>query len=430
MELIIIACLILLNGLFAMSEIALISARKSKLENEAKQGSQLAQAALNLSEKPENFLSTVQIGITLIGILTGLYSGDIFARDIGSVLSNLGVAQPYAVNIAKIGVVIIVTYLTIIFGELVPKRIAMTASENVAKIVALPMKWLSAAASPFVWVLEKSTKAIFGQFKMEDKESKVTEEEIKSMLQESQEDGEIEAVEQDIVERVFSLGDRAVSSIMTHRGDIAWIDVTKDIEFTKQLIRKELHDIYPACQGSLDKMLGIVYLKNIFAAADTPDFKWEDIIQKPHFFHESTSVYTAMEYMKANHLKFALVSDEFGDLQGIISLKDILEALIGLMPEEEDEPYMVQRQDGSWLVAGQCPFYDFLEHFNMENLYTKYEYNTLSGMIIKELGHIPKTGETFDWQNIKIEIADMDRLRIDKIIVTLMPQEAPPPANP
>ncbi|MBQ4278936.1 MAG: HlyC/CorC family transporter [Rikenellaceae bacterium] len=418
MEIIIILLLIALNGVFAMSEIALISARKSKLETDARHGNRAAQTALRLIEKPDKFLSTIQIGITLIGILTGLYSGDVFAQDVGVLLVRLGVPAAYAIGLAKTLIVIVVTYLTIIFGELVPKRIGMTAAERAAKLIARPMHWLSVFASPFVWLLSKSTGLIFRLLKISEQESKVTEEEIKSLIRESTDDGEIDEVEQDIVERVFTLGDRNVSSIMTHRSDIVWLDLTSDNRAIRDLISNNLFDVYPVAEGTIDRIVGVVYLKDLFGRIDAPDFDLRAVLHQPQFFHESTSVYTALEQMKSSRVKYGLISDEFGDIQGMITLKDVLEALVGVMPDLGEEQEIIAREDGGWLVDGQCSFYDFLAYFDLEALYPEYDYNTLSGLILRELGHVPHTGETVDWQSFRLEIVDMDGARIDKVLVS------------
>ena len=269
MEIAIIIGLILLNGVFAMSEIAVISARKTSLNVDACNGSQAAKSALKLAGNPDRFLSTVQVGITLIGILTGIYSGDVLAAKLSPVLVKWGMAAKYAYPVAQTAIVIIVTYLTIIFGELVPKRIGMTSAERVSKIIARPMQWLSMIAMPFVWVLAKSTSGMFKLLGIKDRGTKVTEEEIKSLIREGAEDGEVQEVEQDIMERVFTLGDRDLESIMTYRNDIVWIDVAMTKAEVKEAIHNNPFDKYPVCEGDLDNTLGIVYLKDMFMAIDS-----------------------------------------------------------------------------------------------------------------------------------------------------------------
>ena len=417
MEFLIVILLILLNGVFSMSEIAIISSRKSKLKLEAQQGNKSAKTALDLAEEPDRFLSTIQIGITLIGILTGVYSGDALAGHFAPVLEKLGMSAGVAYTVAKVTIVIVVTYLTLILGELVPKRIGMSSSEKVAKIIARPMNILSKIASPFVWILSKSTALLVKLFRIKSSENKVTEEEIKSIIQEGTEDGEIQTIEQDIVERVFTLGDRKLDSIMTYRNDIVWIDINMSIEEIKQLICNNLYETYPVAENSLDNVLGIVHLKDLFCKIDQPGFKIKDAVCAPVFFHENMDVYKALEQMKQKQAHHALVFDEYGNLQGVVTFRDILEALVGEIPDGTEESSIVQREDGSWLIDAQSSFYDFLEYFDMEELYSENDFNTLSGLILDELEHIPVTGEKIEWGPFVFEVVDMDGARIDKILV-------------
>lgn len=419
MEIFIIIALILLNGVLSMSEIALVSARKSKLETDARKGRKSAKVALKLANEPDRFLSTIQIGITLIGILTGLYSGDTFAKDVGAILQKIDFLAPYSQVIAQTLIVIVVTYLTLIVGELVPKRIGMSAAEKVSMLVAKPMSILSRIAAPFVWLLMNSTAFILKIFGLKSgDDGKVTEEEIKAIIREGTEDGEVQEVEQNIVERVFNLGDRNVGSIMTHRNDLAWVDVNDGREGMRDALKKEIHSIYPVSDNRLDNVLGVVFLKDIFGRMNEPDVNLRDLIVPPHYMPETLSVYNALEKMKKGCYRYGLVTDEFGSIQGIVTINDITEALIGTLPEIGGDPDIVIREDGSALVDGQCSFYDFLAHFDMENMYSEYNYNTLSGLILGLLEHIPKTGEKLGWLSFTFEIVDMDAARIDKILVT------------
>ena len=386
MEIVIIILLILLNGIFAMSEIALISARRSNLELRARQGNAGARRALRIIEDPDKFLSTIQIGITLIGILTGIYSGDALA--------------------AKI------------FGELVPKRIGMNTAEKIACAVARPMRALSVAASPFVWLLSRSTAAITRLLGLKESDNKVTEEEIRSIIQESVDDGEVRVVEQQIVGRVFSLGDRAVDSVMTPRSEIVWIDIAMTTDQIRERVNRNPHSLYPVADGELDKLVGVVYLKDLFQHLAEPDFNLCKTLRPVKFFHESCEVYNAMDQLRSEQLGYGIVCDEFGVTRGIVTLKDIFEALVGEIPEDLDEPDIVRREDGSCLVDGQCSFYDFLAYFNMEEVIPHTAYKTISGLILDELDHIPQTGEKLHWNRFTLEIVDMDGARIDKILVT------------
>ena len=418
MEIFIIVGLILLNGLLSMSEIALVSARKTRLDMEAKKGNKSAQTALNLANEPDRFLSTIQIGITLIGILTGLYSGDAFACDLAEVVSLVPVLEPYALGLSKAAIVIVVTYLTLIMGELVPKRIGMAYSERVSMLVAKPMNLLSKLASPFVWLLSKSTALVIKIAGIKTGEAaKVTEEEIKAVVKEGFDGGEVQEVEQDIVERVFNLGDRNVGSIMTHRSDLVWLDLTDSNEQIREKVQENLFNIYPVASEEFDNFKGVVYLKDLFGRIDEPDFSLEQVVRPPQYLPENQSVYNALEQFKQARVKYGIVTDEFGCIQGIVTLKDIMEGLIGQVPEAGEEAEITERSDGTWLVDGQYSFYDFLEYFDLEDLYAEHDYNTLSGLILEILERVPKTGETLTWLNFQFEIVDMDGARIDKVLV-------------
>ena len=422
MELLIILLLILLNGIFAMSEVALISARKSSLSSQAKKGSKSAARALRLADDPDRFLSTVQIGITLIGILTGIYSGAALADRFAGVLSEWGMPQRYAHPAAQTVIVVAVTYLTLIFGELVPKRIGLGAAERVARVVARPMKLLSVAASPFVWLLSKSTAGVSRLLGIERKSGRVTEEEIRSMVREGRADGEVREVEQKIVDRVFSLGDRTVESIMTHRSELVWLDADAVPAAIREAVDRDPHHRYPVAEGRIDRLLGVALLKDIFRRIDEPGFGLREIVAQPLYFHEDMDVYRALEELRRSQADYGMVIDEFGVPQGIVTLRDILEALVGMIPDAREEPYIVARDDGGVWVDGQCPFYDFLAWFEREDAYAACEYNTVSGLILDRLGHVPHTGEKVRWEGFLFEVVDMDGARIDKILVYPSPR--------
>lgn len=418
MEVFIILVLILLNGVLSMAEIALVSARKSKFETEALKGSRAAQTALKLAEDPDRFLATIQIGITLIGILTGLYSGEAFASRLAVYLKEIPWLQPYALGVAETIIVVTVTYLTLIFGELVPKRIGMNCSDRVSMLLARPMHMLSLLAVPFVWLLSKSTALVvklLGLDKVRD--SKVTEEEIKAIVKEGYDDGEVQEVEQDIVERVFTLGDRRVDSIMTHRSEMVWLDITDDAALIRKKVEAHPFGIYPVSSGRFDDLLGVVYLKELFMQIDSPHFQLKELVRKAQFVPETQSVYRTLEQFKQTRVKYAIVTDEFGGIQGIVTLMDIMEGLVGQVPEQGEDADIVERADGSYLVDGQYSFYDFLAFFDVEDLYAESDYNTLSGLILAELGRLPVTGERLHWNCFDMEIVDMDGARIDKVLV-------------
>lgn len=419
MEIVIILCLILLNGFLSMSEIAMVSSRKSRLEAAARKGNKSAKTALRLANEPDRFLSTIQIGITLIGILTGLYSGDMLAAGFSNWLVKIGIPQAHSLTLATAIIVVIVTYLTLILGELVPKHLGMNAPEKIATLIARPMHILSRIASPFVWLLSASTQAVVKITGISARDNKVTEEEIKAIIQEGTEEGEIQEVEQDIVERVFNLGDRKIGSIMTHRNDLIWLNINDSVEHIRHITKEHVYNTYPVAREELDKIAGVVHLKDLFKESDAADFKLEDILQPAQYFPENQSVYNALEHLKNSHTKYGLVTDEFGSIQGIVTLKDIVNALLGEITETHEEPEIIKREDGSLLVDGQCSFYEFLEYTHMESLYGEHVYNTISGLILNILEHIPQTGEKLNWHGMEFEIVDMDGARIDKILVRL-----------
>ena len=402
-----------------MSEVALISARKSRLSSDAKKGSKSAKVALKLANDPDRFLSTVQIGITLIGILTGIYSGNRIAADLTETMISWGVSVTYASALAQGVIVVIVTYLTIIFGELVPKRIGMSVAEKAAKVMARPMRVLATIALPFVWLLSKSTELIFNLLNIKEADNKVTEEEIKSIIEEGTEEGEVQPVENDIMQRVFLLGDLKVSSIMTHKSDIVWLDMDMTADEVRAVVNENLFEFYPIADGDLDHVKGIVNLKDLVVHLSNPDFKLASLIHEATYFHESMNVYKVLEQMKMQKISRALVCDEFGICTGIITLRDILEGLVGNVDDPEEEPDIIKRVNKEgWLVDGQCSLYDFLCYFNRSDLFEASEYHTLGGLLLKELQHIPTSGETLQWNGFTFEVVDMDGARIDKVLVT------------
>ena len=422
MEIVIILLLILLNGLFAMSEIALISARRSNLEMLARQGNAGARRAQQLIQDPDKFLSTIQIGITLIGILTGIYSGDTLAASFGARLSALGIPLRTATVIAQVTIVIVVTYLTLIFGELVPKRIGMSGAEKIAIFMSRPMGMLSRLASPFVWLLSHSTAGISRLLGLKKAESKVTEEEIRSIIREGAEDGEVQEVEQKIVGRVFSLGDRTVESIMTYRSELVWLDISMSAAQIRAVVDEKPHNRYPVGDGSLDRLLGVVYLKDLFSHIGDKDFNLRDHLAPVKFFHEGFEVYDVLEQLRNEQLGYGIVCDAFGVTPGILTFKDIFEALVGEIPDRSEEPDIIRRDDGGLLIDGQCPFYDFLASLGIEEECSATAYNTISGLVLDQLDHIPQSGAHVEWNGYRIEDVDMAGARIDKLLGTPLAQ--------
>ena len=419
MELLIILFLILLNGVFSMSEIALISARKNRLETAAKKGNTNAKVALDLANSPNKFLSTVQIGITLIGILTGIYSGDKITSDVKLFIEGFVVLKTYADSIAVGIVVLVLTFFSLVLGELLPKRIGLNHPESIAKAVALPMKIISQITAPFIWLLTISTEGLLKVLNIKPTaDGKVTEEEIKAIIKEGTEGGEVQEIEQDIVERVFHIGDRKVNSLMTHRQSIVYLSLEETLEALKNKVLDELHSVYPVCIENMDDVVGVVLLKDLFTSFEKGPFDLKSITKDPVYFIEHTSVYKALENFKKSKVHYALVTDEYGVFQGIITLNDILEALVGDASDfDEDEYQLIAREDGTWLVDGLYSLHDFLTYFDMDELTNDYEVTTVSGLIMTELGNIPKTGEKLIWNKFVIEVIDMDGVKIDKVIV-------------
>ena len=416
-EILILFLLILINGLLVMSEIALISARKGRLESQASKGDRKAKIAMKLQENPEVFLSTSQIFITLISILTGVYSGEKFGKYLQPYIENITFLKRYASSIATVIIVILVTFLSIIFGELLPKRIAMFRPEKIAKGIAKPMRSLSRIAFPVVWLLTTITTLIFKMFKIKpSSDNQVTEDEIKALISEGSEHGAIEEEEKEIIERVIHLGDRNITSLMTHRTDIVWFDMNEDKASVKSKIEKYLHSVYPLCEGDIDNIKGVVYVKEMYLQPDAP---LEVHLKKALFVPENNTAYQVMEKFKETKIHYAFIVDEYGTMHGMITINDILKAIVGEMPEDEDDEYsIVERKDGSYLIDAQIQFYDFLTWFEKTDwIESEIQFDTLAGFILHEFKHIPHAGETFEWRGFHFEIIDMDGHRIDKVLV-------------
>ena len=425
MELLIILALILVNGLFSMSEISVVSSRKSKLDAQAKKGNKTARQILNVAENPDNFLSTVQIAITAVGLITGMYSGESLREPLGNFIERFGIDPYSAEAIARVVIILVITYVTLVLGELFPKKLGMNSPEKISGIIIKPMNLLTKLFYPFVWLLSVSTQALTSIFGIKKHNNTVTEEENTSMINDSTEDGEIQEVEQDIVDRVFSLGDRDISSLMTHRTEFEWLDVDDVLSSIKEKLARKIHYIYPVADKTLDKIVGVVYLKDLFKNTDN-NKTIKDIMRQPQYLHESVSVYDALETFKENKIHYALIIDEFGMVEGMVTMNDILESLVGNSSEfetEDDEDEFMERADGTFLIGGQYSFYDFLSHFDMEDVYQDNNYNTISGLLFSKIGVIPKEGEKIEWDKFVFEIVDMDSTRIDKVLVSIKNNE-------
>lgn len=422
MELVIILILVLLNGIFAMSEMSLVSSRKFKLEAAAKKGKSGAKTALELSDNPTKFLSTVQIGITLIGILLGIYSGENLTNDVVAFLNKFAILQPYAPQIATTLIVIFITYLSIVLGEILPKRIGMTFPEPIITMVAGPMRILSMITSPFVWLLTFTNNLILKLLGINNQaDSAITEEEIKSIVRESAEGGEIQDIEQSIVNRVFEMGDLKVISLLTHRSDLVFFTVDDTWEEIKQKINQEKHSAYPVSKSTnLDDILGIVLLKDLFTVSENEPFNIEKLIKEPIYFNENTNAYNVLEVFKIKKLHYGMVADEFGSIQGMVTMDDVMDALIGDATESNQHEYeIIANGENSWIVDGQYSITEFAKYFDINLTDEQYNnFTTVVGLIIHKFNEVPNIGEKTTIENYTLEVLEKDGQKIDKILVT------------
>ena len=405
-----------------MSEMSLVSSRRFKLESAKKKGSKGAKTALELSENPTKFLSTVQIGITLIGILLGVYSGENLTVDVEKFLNQFEILKPYSHDIAVGIIVVCITYFSIVFGELFPKRLGLTFPERIAIFLAKPMKFLSVIVSPFVGLLTISNDLIVKILGIKSTmDSKVSEEEIKSIIKESAEGGEIQDIEQDIVERVFEFGDKKVNSLFTHKNDIIFFDETDDLQTVRQKINAEKHSAYPVCsENDIDKVVGIVLLKDLFTPSIDANFNLKDFVKEPLFLTENTYAYNLLEKFKVERMHYAIVVDEYGSTKGIVTMDDVVDALIGNVTEHNQNEYEITpRDDNSWFVDGQYSFTEFLHYFDIE-LDEEIDGNfvTIAGYFIHKFNDLPNIGDKLSIDSYQLEIIDKDGQRIDKILMT------------
>jgi putative hemolysin len=423
-QLFIIALLLLLNGFFCMSEIAIVSSRKSRLEEDVKQGDVRAKIALELANSPNRFLSTVQSGITLISMFLSVYGEKSMSETLAHELSGIPQISHYSHHLAVGLVVFFIAFVTLLFGELIPKRIGLINPEGIAKATAGPMKIISLMMSPGVWLLSNSTDLFIKTFRVRPSEdTKVTEEEIKALIAEGTTDGSIEEVEQDIVENVFHLGDRKIASLMTNRMDVIWLDVNDDAEITKRKINESVHSAFPLCDGELDKIIGIVFIKDILKTNFLLSHaNLRQIAKAPLYLPENMKAWKVLERFKESKTHFAVVIDEFGSIEGLVTMNDLLEALVGDLATPSNEHLeIVKREDGSALVDGLLPFQEFIQHFDINNVDDSEHsgFHTLGGLILNIAKRIPKTGDRFLWKGYSFEIVDMDGRRIDKVLVKM-----------
>jgi len=424
-KILIIALLIFLNNILAMSETALLSARKARLQHMSNEGNQRARTALKLTNNPNQFLSVIQIGITLIDVLTGAVAGATLANYLADAVEKIPFFAPYSHTIGLLVVVVTITYFSLILGELVPKRLAMQNPEKIASAVAGPMVIISKILSPIIRLVSASTEIVLRIIGIHpSKEPPVTEEELHVLIDQGTEAGIFESAEQDMVAGVFRLGDRRLNSLMTPRTEIVWLDVKDRIEDIKQKIANCPYSRFPVCQGSLDNVLGIVKARDLLVPSLANEaIKLKQNLQPVLYIPETAFASRALEIFKEQGKELVLVIDEFGGVQGLLTINDILEEIVGEI--EIDEPQAIQRQDGTWLLDGMLSIEEFKEIFKITTLPHEEEYETLAGFVMMSLGKIPQASEQFEWNSLRFEVVDMDGRRVDKILVSTLPVKHP-----
>ena len=420
----ILVALVIVNGLFAMAELSLFSSRATRLRQHAQEGSRGARAALRLLEDPTRFLSTVQFYITLIGVLAGVYSGARFAEPLAGRLARIDVLAPVAeyLDTTAYGIVVVgVTFLSLVIGELVPKRWALTNPEAIAARLAPLMEGLALVSMPFVWVLQGTTELVTRLLGIRSTTSRaVSEEEIRSMIAEATHTGIFHVAEREMIEGVLRLPDRTVRSIMIPRGDVVWLDAADDRETVWNAVRTSGHSRYPVCRGQLDELVGVVMTGDLAAWLGDPTAgELAARARAPLIVHESTRILRLLELFRESKMHFAVIVDEHGSIEGVVTPSDILTAIAGELPEaaQEEPAEVVARDDSSWLVEGSTSIDDVERLLGRGNMRSGDDYTTLAGFVLAQLGHLPATGESFRWRGMRFEVVDMDGRRIDKLLV-------------
>jgi putative hemolysin len=422
-EIIIIFLLILANGVFAMTEIALVSVRKSRLEQRAEDGDESARTALDLLKSPNKFLSTVQIGISLVGVFAGALGGAGLSDQVALWIDMVPILAPYSHAIALVVVVLIITYFSLVIGELIPKRLALHSAESISLAAAKPMRFLAKAASPLVSLLAVSTELGLKVLGIKaNQESPISDEEIMLLVEQGRQTGVIQDLEQDMVESIFRLGDRRADAIMTPRVDLTWLDIREPVDSSIAKALGHSHSLFPVGDGSLDEVIGIVRAKELLGRrlnGETVDLA--KIVIPPLFVPESMPALKVLELLKTPGNRAALVIDEYGGLQGMVTLSDVLQAIIGdiPIPGESFEPQVVEREDGSYLLDGQLQIDVLKDILDMDDLPEEEHagFQTLGGFMMNQMGEIPTAGQSFEWDGFKFEVMDMDGRRVDKVLV-------------
>ncbi len=420
LEIAVVVALMLLNGVLAMSELALMSSRRVRLEQMAQAGQRGARVALRLLDDPTAFLSTVQVGITLVGILAGALSGATLGVHLADLLAELGLARTTADTLGIGGVVIVLTYASLVIGELVPKRLALAYPERAASLIAIPLASVARIGLPLVWLLRVSTNAVLRLLGVGDRpEAKVTEDEIRALLAEGAQAGVVKPIEHELIEGVMRIVDRPVRSIMTPRVDLVWIDVGADVEALRAIVTSHSHSRYPLCRDGLDDLVGIVHVRDLLPAllAGGP-VDLEALARPASMVHESTSVTRIVELLRGGGAPLAVVLDEYGVVEGVVAPGDVLTAIAGELSQDgDDEPEAVRRADGSWLVDGRMEIHRLERLLGRRDLDRGGRYQTLAGLVLWELGRMPKVGDTFRLGDRQFEVVDLDRRRIDKVMI-------------
>ncbi len=424
-NLFIVLLLVFANAIFVMSEMAIVSARKVRLQQTAQQGNRRARAALKLANNPNQFLAAVQVGITLIAIVSGAFGEKTISQILQPLLNRIPGLANYTEQIAFFISIITITYLTLIIGELVPKRLALNSPEAISSVIAGPMSVVAKIAAPIVYLLSTSTDIAIKLLGIRPSdEPEITEAEIRVMIEQGTEAGMFEQAEEDIMKRVFQLGDRRISSIMTPRPEIIWLDIDDSAAETQRILQEESHARFPVCRDQLDNILGITQVYGLLRdcmAGQPLDLTRN--LQAPTFVPESTRALNVLEQFKQSGNQMAFVVDEYGVIEGLVTLTDILQALVGDLPsiEELAEPQAIQREDGSWLFDGMLPIYQFKEFLKLEETILPDEergsYQTLGGFVVMHLGKIPRSSDHFVWNGYRFEVMDMDGNRVDKVLV-------------
>lgn len=426
-EIVLILILVIANGVFSGSEIAIVSARKIRLEQLAERGDHRARKALKLAKSPNDFLSAVQIGITLIGILSGAVGGATLAQRLQPLLNQFSPLRPYSEGVSVAIVVSIITYLSLVIGELLPKRIALNAPEQIACAIAPFMGFLAKVTNPLVYVLGLSTDTFLKLFGIRSSdEPHITEEEIKVLIRQGAESGIFEEAEQDMVERVFRLSDRPIQAMMTPRTEVIWLDVQAPLENNLKKVMESNYSRFPVGEGSLDECFGFVRGKHILRSQLAgEETELQALVQQPLFVPAMTRALNVIRHFKETGIHIAMVTDEYGGIEGIVTLNDLMEAIVGDLPsvERQEEPLIIQRDDGSWLLDGSLDIDEMKSLLNKDHLPDESDFYTVAGFMIHNLRHIPRSGEFFDWENIRFEVMDMDGARVDKVLVKMMPTE-------